>query len=300
MKLRKKRGSLFTGRWPTVYIAAVLAISLMVAAGIIYILLTRNEIDAEMQLAMGSAIALVIAALAVSFSIIRTREDTRAIRNSFDLLKSSYDETLALNDKLREQRHDFLNHLQVVHSLIEMKQFEEASQYMEKVYDDIQLVGKVMKTSSPAVNALLQVKNNSCDKHNIDFKIISTTKLDSPSMEAWDICAILGNLIDNAIHAAGSVDNGKILVSLRESLDSYIFRVKDNGGGIPEEIAERVFDMGFTTKGRYGQGVGLAVSKKKLKESGGDIRFTTGNKGTIFTFTVPKAVGDADDTKIAL
>ena len=231
MKLRKKRVSLFTGRWPTVYIVAVLTISLMVAAAIVYILITRNEIDAALQLAIGSALALVIAALAVSFSIIRIREDTRALRNSFDLLKSSYDETLTLNDKLREQRHDFLNHLQVVHSLIEMKQFEEASQYMEKVYDDIQLVGKLMKTRSPAVNALLQVKNNSCDKRNIEFKIISTTRLDSPSMEAWDICAILGNLIDNAIHAAEQVEDGKILVSLRESLDRYIFRVKDNGRG---------------------------------------------------------------------
>ena len=289
MKPLKRRMSIFTGRWPTVYISAVLAISLLVAAVVAYTLFTSDEISAEAQLSMGAAVALVIAALAVSFSIIRIREETKSVRNSFDSLKASYDETLLLNDKLREQRHDFLNHIQVVHSLIEMKNFEEASQYMEKVYDDIQLVGKVMKTSSPAINALLQVKNNSCEKHGIEFKIISTTRVESPAMEAWDICAILGNLIDNAIHAAGKMKNGRILVSMRESLDNYIFKVKDNGAGIPSEIAEKIFEMGFTTKGKLGQGIGLAVSKKKLSENGGDIRFTTGSKGTIFTFTVPKA-----------
>lgn len=288
MKAIKRKGSIFSGRWPTVYISAVLAISFLVAAVVAYTLFTTSDINAEIQLAMGIAVALVIAALAVSFSIIRIREETRSLRNSFDSLKASYDETLLLNDKLREQRHDFLNHIQVVHSLIEMKNFEEASQYMEKVYDDIQLVGKVMKTRSPAVNALLQVKNNSCEKHGIDFKILSTTRLSSPAMEAWDICAILGNLIDNAIHAVSKTNNGKILVSMRESLDNYIFKVKDNGTGISDEIVEKVFDMGFTTKGKYGQGIGLAVSKKKLVENGGDIRFTTGSKGTIFTFTVPK------------
>ncbi len=296
MKSVKKRVSIFSGRWPTVYISAVLAISLLVAAAVAYTLLTNNDIGPEMQLAMGAAVALVISALAVSFSVIRIREETKSLKNSFDSLKASYDETLLLNDKLREQRHDFLNHIQVVHSLIEMKDFEEASQYMEKVYDDIQLVGKVMKTRSPAINALLQVKNHSCEKRGIDFKILSTTRLSSPAMEAWDICAILGNLIDNAIHAAGIVKNGKILVSMRESIDGYIFKVKDNGKGISDDIVEKVFEMGFTTKGKMGQGIGLAVSKKKLLENGGDIRFTTGKKGTIFTFTVPKATETAADT----
>ncbi|MBN1624309.1 MAG: Spo0B domain-containing protein [Clostridia bacterium] len=295
MKAIKRKGSIFSGRWPTVYISAVLAISFLVAAVVAYTLFTTSDINAEIQLAMGIAVALVIAALAVSFSVIRIREETRSLRNNFDSLKASYDETLLLNDKLREQRHDFLNHIQVVHSLIEMKNFEEASRYMEKVYDDIQLVGKVMKTRSPAVNALLQVKNNSCEKHGIDFKILSTTRLSSPAMEAWDICAILGNLIDNSIHAVSKTNNGKILVSMRESLDNYIFKVKDNGIGIPSEIAEKVFDMGFTTKGEFGQGIGLAVSKKKLVENGGDIRFTTGSKGTIFTFTVPKAEENISD-----
>jgi len=289
MKINKNRHSIFSGRWPTVYIAAVLAISLFVAAAIIYILLTRSEIDADLQLALGAAVALVIAALAVSFSIIRIREETRALRDSFESLRETYEETEDHNNTLREQRHDFLNHIQVVHSLIEMKHFNEASEYMEKVYEDIHLVGKVMKTKSPAVNALLQVKNNSCEKKDVDFRIISTTKLEFPAMEAWDICAILGNLIDNAIHAAEATGNGRILVSMRESLDSYIFRVKDNGNGIPPEIAEKVFDMGFTTKGNMGQGIGLAVSKKKLAANGGDISFKTGSKGTIFTFTVPKA-----------
>ena len=59
--------------------------------------------------------------------------------------------------------------------------------------------------------------------------------------------------------------------------------------GIPKNIAEKVFDMGFTTKGIEGQGIGLAVSKKKLKSFGGDIKFTTGKKGTVFTFTVPRS-----------
>jgi len=118
---------------------------------------------------------------------------------------------------------------------------------------------------------------------------MSTTRLEKPVMETWDICGILGNLIDNAIHAAEKVKDGKILVSLKEDIKNYIFNVKDNGTGISKNIIEMIFDMGFTTKGNEGSGIGLAVSKRKLKENGGDIKFTTGKKGTVFTFVVPKA-----------
>lgn len=286
---KNKNLTLFTGRWPLVYTIVVLLLGVAVAIGIISVLAGETEITAEMQLAMVVAILLVIVTLAVCFSILRIRAEAFTLQKSYEALKESYKKTTDLNDTLREQRHDFLNHIQIIHSLMEMNNYKDASEYMEEIYSEIQAVGKILKTNSPAINALLQVKNNSCEGRDIDFRVISTTRLDNPSMKPWDICGILGNLIDNAIHAAEKLDEGKILVSLKEDIKQYIFKVKDNGMGIPKNIAEKVFDMGFTTKGIEGQGIGLAVSKKKLKSFGGDIKFTTGKKGTVFTFTVPRS-----------
>lgn len=280
--------SILTGKWPLIYTGAVLAIGLAITVGIFYVLATSEEIPAEMQLAMVATVVLVIVALVVCFSILRIRAEAIVLQKEFDSLMESYEKTSELNNTLREQRHDFLNHIQIIHGLIEMDNHKEAADYMEDIYTEIQSVNNIMKTKSPAVNALLQVKENSCSSKGIEFRIMSTTRLDKPVMETWDICGILGNLIDNAIHAAEKVSDGKILVSLKEDIKSYIFKVKDNGTGIPRNIVEKIFDMGFTTKGSEGSGIGLAVSKRKLKESGGDIRFTTGKKGTVFTFVVPK------------
>ena len=285
---KTKNLTILTGKWPLVYTGVVLAIGLAITAGIFYVLITSESIPAEMQLAMVATVILVIVALVVCFSILRIRAEAIALQKDFDTLMESYDKTSELNNTLREQRHDFLNHIQIIHGLIEMDNHKEASEYMEDVYSEIQSVNKIMKTRSPAVNALLQVKENSCVRKDIEFRIMSTTRLEKPVMETWDICGILGNLIDNAIHAAEKVKKGKILVSLKEDIKNYIFKVKDNGTGIPKNIIEMIFDMGFTTKGNEGSGIGLAVSKRKLKENGGDIKFTTGKKGTVFTFVVPK------------
>ena len=56
----------------------------------------------------------------------------------------------ALNLKLRAQRHDFLNHLQVVYSLIEMNEPGEAMAYMDKIYGDMQRVRRKKRTACPA------------------------------------------------------------------------------------------------------------------------------------------------------
>jgi sensor histidine kinase regulating citrate/malate metabolism len=287
---KTKNLTILTGKWPLVYTGIVLAFGLIIAAGIFYTLATNDNISAEMQTAMVAAVVLVIVALVVCFSILRIRAEAIALQRDFDTLMESYDKTSELNNTLREQRHDFLNHIQIIHGLIELDNHKEAAEYMEDVYSEIQSVNKIMKTKSPAVNALLQVKEMSCQNKDIEFSIMSTTRLESPAMEIWDICGILGNLIDNAIHAVENVKDGKILVSLKEDIRTYIFKVKDNGAGIPKNIVEKIFDMGFTTKGNEGSGIGLAVSKRKLAEKGGDIKFTTGSKGTVFTFTVPKTV----------
>lgn len=285
---KTKNMTIMTGKWPLIYTGVVLAIGIAVTFGIFYVLTTTADITSEMQVAMAAAIALVIIALVVCFSILRIRAEAIALQRDYRTLQESYDKTSELNNTLREQRHDFLNHIQIIHGLIEMDNHKEASEYMEDVYSEIQAVNKIMKTRSPAINALLQVKETSCVSKNIHFRILSTTRLEKPVMETWDICGILGNLIDNAIHAAEKVEKGKILVSLKEDIKNYIFKVKDNGTGIPKTIVEKIFDMGFTTKGNEGSGVGLAVSKRKLKENGGDIKLTTSKKGTVFTFTVPK------------
>jgi sensor histidine kinase regulating citrate/malate metabolism len=287
---KTKNLTILTGKWPLVYTGVVLAFGLIIAAGIFYVLAVNEEISAEMQTAMVAAVVLVIVALVVCFSILRIRAEAIALQRDFDTLMESYGKTNELNNTLREQRHDFLNHIQIIHGLIEMDNHKEAAEYMEDVYSEIQSVNKIMKTKSPAINALLQVKETSCQGKDIEFRIMSTTRLENPVMEIWDICGILGNLIDNAIHAAEKVRDGKILVSMKEDIRNYIFMVKDNGTGIPKNIVEKIFDMGFTTKGSEGSGVGLAVSKRKLREKGGDIKFTTGKKGTAFTFTVPKTV----------
>lgn len=75
--------------------------------------------------------------------------------------------------------------------------------------------------------------------------------------------------------------------------------VRDNGGGIPQEIADRVFDPYFTTKGPdKGTGLGLSICKRIIEELGGTIRFTSENAvGTTFSINFPVVAKREEEKK---
>lgn len=116
---------------------------------------------------------------------------------------------------------------------------------------------------------------------------------------------VLRNLISNAVkHHPGPA--GKVTVSCSENGDFYVFAVADDGAGIPEEYAERVFQMFQTLKPRdevEGSGMGLAIVSRIVEWQGGRVWFEAGpnGRGTVFKFQwkrSPPAEADHTATQI--
>jgi len=98
---------------------------------------------------------------------------------------------------------------------------------------------------------------------------------------------VFNNLVINAIQAIPSDRQGQIKVSLTRQGNLSVIQISDNGGGIPPEIRDRVFEPNFTTK-TSGSGLGLAICKKIIEAHDGDIRFETrDNEGTDFFVEIP-------------
>jgi signal transduction histidine kinase len=67
-----------------------------------------------------------------------------------------------------------------------------------------------------------------------------------------------------------------------------ILDVADNGPGIPDENIHKVFEPFFSTKGSMGTGLGLAVTRKTVREHGGDIAVSRCPEGgALFRMTLP-------------
>ena len=107
-------------------------------------------------------------------------------------------------------------------------------------------------------------------------------------LDADKVDQILGNLVENAVrHGAGIVT--VVVERTRIGGDQAVaVSVRDQGEGIPPEMAHRVFRQFWRGKRRGGTGLGLYIVKGLVEALGGDI--TVGRApggGADFRFTVP-------------
>ncbi len=102
-----------------------------------------------------------------------------------------------------------------------------------------------------------------------------------------DIYQIFTHLIKNAIQASPA--NGRIYMTLDSKEGHLIFNIKDEGHGIPAEIADKIYEPFFTTKGLgEGAGLGLYIIKNLIKNNKGNIEYSTiAGKGTSFEVRLP-------------
>ncbi len=116
-----------------------------------------------------------------------------------------------------------------------------------------------------------------------------TFRCDEPSRKILAdeqmITQVMLNLVRNASRAVEKVAKPAIEISANQSDEGKpILSVRDNGVGIPPEIADEIF-LPFFTTGEKGTGVGLSYSRQVMNVHGGQIRFNSRPGSTEFTLS---------------
>lgn len=213
----------------------------------------------------------------------------RKLNKHYINLQQSFQNLEKLNHTLRSQRHDYLNHLQVVYGLMQLEEYEELEKYLEPIYKDMQKTGKALKTSKPAINALLKAKMDEASSKEIDLYVEVKSDLQNLIIEDWELCKVISNIIDNAITAlAEKNENKKILLDITEDREVYWFTIANNGPMIPIDMQPHIFRQGVTTKLERDHGLGLYIVMNVIKKYEGTIKMTSTEEETKFTFSFPK------------
>lgn len=263
-----------------VQIAAAVAIALLV-------LLT--DVEARASWRYIAALVCVSALLVICGAIVDIGNALSAdrIKQQSEMLEEAYAQLESLNGALRAQRHDFRNHLQVIGGLLEMGESDEAAKYIDRVYGSVGALSAQLRTASPAVNALLRVKTAEAQKRGVAMDVIVRSAWEGMPAQGWEMCRVLGNLIDNAMDALKDTPSPRVTVTLGEERRALIFSVENNGPEIPMEIREKIFQPGFTTKGGE-RGQGLAIVREIIAGYGGELTLESDENHTAFCGRLPR------------
>lgn len=108
---------------------------------------------------------------------------------------------------------------------------------------------------------------------------------DCPRLET-----VIRNLIENSVKYAG--EQAAILVEVNRQGDQIVFRVSDDGPGIPEDESQRIFDSFYQVNASLarissGAGLGLAICQGLVRAHGGEIWVEKQNRGARLAFSIP-------------
>ncbi|MBE5784057.1 MAG: GHKL domain-containing protein [Clostridiales bacterium] len=263
-----------------------LQILAMIALGA-YILI--DGINEHLHGLLGDMIVITLCAVVCWGAAVDIKEAWIAMKMTVKLhgLDETVTQMTEMNHTLRAQRHDFLNHLQVVFSLIEMEEYQEANDYIEQVYGDIQNVSRSLKTACAPVNALLRAKIAEAEERKIRVELTVSAAWEELPLPAWEMCRVLSNLMDNAMDALDGQKDACLFITLQEDVKGFSFEIKNNGPAIPENMLSSIFEPGISGKGE-GRGMGLYIARRTMQSVGGDLTVQSSEAFTAFSGYVPR------------
>ncbi|HEX4786528.1 MAG TPA: ATP-binding protein [Candidatus Sulfotelmatobacter sp.] len=100
------------------------------------------------------------------------------------------------------------------------------------------------------------------------------------------------NVVINGVQAMPQ--GGLLAISARRENGAVVAEIRDEGGGIPRDVQEKIFELYFTTK-KDGSGIGLAQTYQILQWHYGSVDFeSTEGIGTVFRFNIPSAAAEQE------
>jgi len=139
------------------------------------------------------------------------------------------------------------------------------------------------------IERALSILSVSLINHDIKLKkdYNNSTKIRTYANE---VMHVILNIVKNAEDVLIERDIKDALIEIKtyEKGDNHIIEISDNGGGIDEDIIDRIFDPYFSTKQKKGTGIGLYMSKIIIEDHcGGEISVKNSDKGAVFYISLP-------------
>lgn len=182
-----------------------------------------------------------------------------------DLIEKHFEEVQSIYDKMRGWRHDYHNHIQALLALV--GDDERTRDDLWKLNKDLTEVDTVVKTGNVTVDAILNSKLTLIKSKDIPVDAVAKVP-DDLKISEIDLCAIIGNLLDNAIEAVLPLppESRFIRIYIGMLKSQLYISVTNSTASEPRKIGEKY----VSTKGE-GRGVGLMRVDSIARRNGGTV-----------------------------
>lgn len=269
-----------------IQIIVVILAQILLAVLMSDIVRASNDIEIiKAWLPVWEVLILALALLSI-FSIKNVYSNARE-QMKMAYLKEHLQQMENLMTVLQTEKHEFTRHLQALQSLIYLERNQEARQYLDGIAERYWNIDDSVFIAQPELNSLVNSKLGLAKSQGIEFTVASICDFSRLKVEPWDLCSIIGNLLDNAIEAALlDKEHPRVEVEFEFQNGNYDFCIRNNGATISKEDQERIFQAGFSKSHLEGRGYGLYIVQKLVERYQGGIEVFSDKRTTVL-ITIP-------------
>lgn len=239
---------------------------------------------------------LLIFLIYIAFGILDFRDRIKLlnIQQKFTLQAEYINNLETIINIIRREKHDFANHLNAIHAICVINKpdaLERIKKYINNLTDGLKASYKIFDTGNVYIDGLLVVKSNYAYENNINLDVDIEAPLSLLDVVDNDLISIISNIIDNAFEcliSSDKKDNRAVSMCTYIENNEYYISIANNGPKIPENIIDRIFENGFSTKKEKAEhGLGLYIVNSMLKKHNGHIQVISSDEETEFLMRFP-------------
>lgn len=211
--------------------------------------------------------------LYISFSkIISDYEDKILCLMDKQYLKlqlQSYEENQKVFILLNKFKHDLKNHMLCMQIMLKNHQFEELDNYFLQLSNETSKVITQFNTGNTVVDTVLSAKIELANFHKIPVDIEIPNPIEF-KINDFELCAVLSNLLDNAIEASSKIKEPKIKIKISSLCNCMVIIISNRAN---DNILINNSRLMTTKKDKVNHGIGLSIVDDIVKKYRGTISF---------------------------
>lgn len=271
---------------PVLVISTILLETVFIAIINLAIFIMPDIKQLKTILPFANLLILLLSVFAV-VSIRQIDEYTRKIIEG-QLLREHLNNIEDLVNSLNTQRHEHTRHIQTVQAMLYLDEVDEARDYLDGVAEDYWEIQDLIYVGNPALTALLNAKRKLAETKNIHFDFAVKCDINGMDVPPWDLCSVIGNLVDNALEAAlHDQKQRRVSLEIKYEEGKYHIFVYNTGPRISRQQQDLLFAPGYSTSGSAARGFGLYIVKRLVDKYHGTIRVITEPR-TTFVVSLPE------------
>ncbi len=205
-------------------------------------------------------VGLIIFLRKIMYNII----DKRIERFQSELIEKQVREIQNMYKQVRGWRHDYRNHIQNMKIQLAEKNYDKLDSYLSELAEDLNTVDTVIKTGNVMADAILNSKLQSAEKLKVALNVKANIPEKLPLSDV-ELCAVMGNLLDNAIEACVSLSENErfMRIYIGQLKGQFYMSVQNSAGKVKKQNGEYL----STKEGEHGYGL-FRIDRVAKKYSG--------------------------------